>query len=94
MQARKKAAGDSSSAVLRKVLSWLLLLTLGAEHLYRGIGLLSSGTGLHGLLLRHEVLGHSAKLGCGLSLAAAGAESNGAGNGNDESGEFHKTEYG
>lgn len=72
----------------------LLLLTLSVKHLYRSSGLLSGGAGLHRLFLRHEVLGHSTKLGGGLSLAAAGAESNGAGNGNDESGEFHKTEYG
>ena len=72
----------------------LALLALGVKHLHGSRGLLSGGAGLYGLLLRHKVRGHSAELRGGLGLAAAGAESNGAGNGNDESGEFHKTEYG
>ena len=70
------------------------MVTRGAEHLHRLRGLGSDSAGLHRLLLGHKVLGHSAELGHGLSLAAAGAECNSAGNGNEKSGEFHKSEYG
>ena len=75
------------------------LLAGAVEHLHGSIhrltrltrltGLSSGSTGLSRSFLRNEVSGHLAKLGSILSLAAAGAECNGAGNGNDESGEFH-----
>jgi hypothetical protein len=92
-KSNKKAAGDFTTDGPEK--TWKKsLLTRGAEHLHRLRGLSSDSAGLHRLLLGHKVLGHSAKLGHGLGLAAAGAESNSAGNGNEKSGEFHKSEYG
>ena len=73
------------------------LLASTTQHLDRGIGLSSRGsgsTGLAGLFLRNKIRGHIAKLGHSLLLAAAGAESYCRNNRKDESGEFHKTEYG
>lgn len=71
------------------------LLTSGIQHLNRSGGLFgSSCAGLAGLFLGNKVSRHVAKLGHSLFLAAAGAQGHSRNNGEDESGEFHKTEYG
>ena len=63
-----------------KFLREFSLLTLLVEYL----------DGLSRLLNLAAGLGHRVQLGSRLRLAAAGAECNGASNGNNESGEFHK----
>ena len=88
---QQKKPPELAPAASKKLV--LELLAGGTKHLHRlggSTGLTSRGAGLHGLFLRNKILGHGAKLGSRLSLAAAGAECNGASNGNNESGEFHK----